>query len=70
MKHIKFILCCVAIFAALGFAGRSDWSDQVICAMPQKAYDKIAQKLGKNCTEYDIAKEYMSNRTYYDDLSY
>ena len=69
-KQIKVILCCVFLFAALGFAGRSDWSDQVICAMPQTAYDEISRKLGENCSEYDIAKEYMSNKEYYDAMGY
>jgi len=70
MEKLKVILCCVALFAALGYAGRSDWSDQVIGAMPLSAYNEISQKLGDRCTEYDIAKEYMKNKAYYDALSY
>lgn len=67
---MKVILCCVFLFVALCFAGRSDWSEQVIGAMPLSAYNEISQKLGDSCTEYDIAKEYMKNKAYYDALSY
>lgn len=69
-KVFQFMACAVFVVLVFGFAGRSDWSDQVINAMPQTAYDVIAQKLGYDCTEYDIAKEYMSNKEYYDALSY
>ena len=69
-KKMKDILCCVFLFVALCFAGRSDWSEQVIGAMPLSAYNEISQKLGDSCTEYDIAKEYMKNKAYYDALSY
>ncbi len=69
-KVFKLMACAIVVVLVLGLGGRSDWSDQVICAMPQTAYDVIAQKLGDDCTEYDIAKEYMSNKAYYDALGY
>lgn len=69
-KVLKLMALAIVVVLVLGLGGRSDWSDQIICAMPQTAYDEIAQKLGDDCTDYDIAKEYMSNKEYYDALSY
>lgn len=69
-KVFKLMACAIVVVLVLGLGGRSDWSDQIICAMPQTAYNKISQKLGNDCTEYDIAKEYMSNKKYYDALSH
>lgn len=63
-------MLCVIVFIALGIAGRYDWSDQVISCMPQKAYDAITAKYGKGLSDYDVAKEYMNNKAYYDALSF
>lgn len=61
---MKVILCCVFLFVALYFAGRSDWSEQVIYVMPKSAYESISAKLGEDCSDYEIAKEYVKiNRT-------
>lgn len=63
-KKMKVILCCVFLFVALCFAGRSDWSEQVIYVMPKSAYESISAKLGEDCSDYEIAKEYVkTNRT-------
>lgn len=70
MEKLKVILCCVALFAALGYAGRSDWSDQVIYVMPKSAYESITAKLGADCSDYEIAKEYVKNKAYYDAMEY
>lgn len=69
-KVLKLMAVAIVVVLVLGLGGRSDWSDQVISAMPQTAYNEIAQKLGEDCSEYDIAKEYMSNKEYYDALGY
>lgn len=69
-KLFKLMACAIVVVLVLGFAGRSDWSDQVIYSMPQTAYDEITAKLGKDCTEYDIAREYMDNKAFYDALGY
>jgi hypothetical protein len=69
-KQIKVILCCVFLIVALCFAGRSDWSEQVIYVMPQSAYESITAKLGENCSDYEIAREYVKNKSYYDAMGY
>lgn len=53
---MKVILCCVFLFVALCFAGRSDWSEQVIYVMPKSAYESISAKLGEDCSDYEISK--------------
>lgn len=67
---MKVVLCCVFLFVALCFAGRSDWSEQVIYVMPKSAYESITAKLGENCSDYEIAKEYVKNKSYYDAMGY
>ena len=52
-KVLKLMALAIVVVLVLGLGGRSDWSDQVICAMPQTAYNEIAQKLGEDCSEYD-----------------
>lgn len=69
-KQIKVILCCVFLVVALCFAGRSDWSEQVIYVMPKSAYESITVKLGTDCSDYEIAKEYVKNKAYYDAMEY
>ena len=68
MKVIKVCVGFIAFMAVLGFAGRTDWSDEVIYTMPEQTYQRIEAKLGTGCSRYDIAKEYMNNKAYYDAL--
>lgn len=69
-KVLKLMAVAIVVVLVLGLGGRSDWSDQVISAMPQTAYNEIAKKLGDDCTDYDIAKEYTRNKKHYDALGY
>lgn len=62
------IIMGAAVFAALCYAGRCDWEEDVIGKMPAEAYYEIKSKLGENCTNYQIAEEYVSNHSYYDTL--
>lgn len=67
MKVLFTILFAVVAFA---LAGRSDWSESVIKSMPSGCYLQIKERLGYECTEYDIAKEYLKNKEYYKQLNY
>lgn len=69
-KVCQIIVSAIIVFIVLGFAGRSDWSDQIINGMPQEAYDNITAKLGDGCSDYDVAKEYVANKKYYDSQSF
>lgn len=65
-KAIKIILPLLAVFALLAFAGTSDYTDEVIYNMPADTYEEIKEKLGSDCTAYQIAREYTRNYELYN----
>lgn len=69
MKTIKIALGTLFVFGLLAFASRSDWSEEVVMSIPQEAYEAICVKLPNGASNYEIATEYMNNKSYYDSLS-
>lgn len=69
MKVLKFIVSMSVLCFVVGVAGRFDWSEQIVYNMSETTYNAIVAKLGEDSNQYDIATEYMRNRTYYDALS-
>ena len=69
MKAINIILGTLLTISSLTFAGATDFAEQVVYTMPQEAYEYIYLNLGDGCSDYEIANEYMSNKTFYDSLS-
>ena len=65
MKAIKIIFALLAAFALLAFAGTFDYTEQVIYNMPAETYKQIKEKLGNDCTAYQIAREYTRNYELY-----
>ena len=65
-----FVIGFIAFFALLGYAGGEDYAQEVIQSMSAEAYESICAKLGSDCTDRQIAREYMDNRKYYDSLGY
>lgn len=66
---VIFTIGFFALFCLLGIVGSADYSEQVVYTMPQEAYEAIFLKLGSDCSDRQIAKEYMSNKEFYDSLS-
>lgn len=68
--------CIVAVLAIVGFiglmgvAGSYEYADEVVYSMPEDVYYSILDTLGDDCSNKDVAAEYMSNREYYDNLKY
>ena len=73
MKTLKefglFLLGVAAFMAILGYVGRFDYASEVVNSMPEEAYYSILDTLGDDCSEVEIAEEYMKNRDYYDTLN-
>ena len=65
VKLTLAILGIVGFFAVLGWAGKIDYTEQVILAMSQEDYDSIRKKLtadtGSTPSDYEIAKYYNYN---------
>ena len=60
-------LTVVAVIAAiiiLGYAGRMDYTEEVIYNMPNEAYRQIKDTLGKDATDYEIAEYFIKNNNY------
>ena len=68
-KATKAGLGLLAFLIVLGFAGRTDYDEEVLTNMPQDAYEAIVLKLGDGASGHQIVKEYNSDREYYDSLS-
>lgn len=68
MKAIKVIVSVCVVLVVLCWAGRADYAEQVVYNMNETTYIAITAKLGSDCSQYDIAKEYMDNKAFYDAL--
>ena len=69
MKAIKIIIAVLFVYVAFAFAGRSDWSEEVVMSMPNEAYEAVCVNLPNGASDYEIACEYVNNREYYDGLA-
>ena len=65
LQGLKYALAAVALFFAIGFAGKCDYNEQVILHMSQGEYDSIVSKYesehGKKPSENQIVKMYEEN---------
>jgi len=56
------------IIVALLFAGKIDYTEQVIQTLSNEQYWKIVEDLGGTASETKIVDHYMKNRKYYDSI--
>lgn len=68
-KVIEVVFGVAVLYVCLCYSGRVEWTDQVIYTMNETTYRTISAKLGRGCSQYDIASEYMENKSYYDSLN-
>lgn len=64
----KVGLFAAAFFILLGIAGRTDYTEETLSNMTEETYEAVKEELGDKASDYEIAKEYNSNREYYDSL--
>lgn len=65
-QHLVVSIIAIAGFiAVMGIAGTYDYADQVVYTMPDATYQAITKRIGK-ASNVKVAKEYMSNKAYYD----
>ncbi len=65
-----FAIGFIGFFFLLGIAGKSDYNQEVIYNMTEMAYNAIVDSLGEGCSDTQIVKTYLSNKEYYDSLSW
>lgn len=63
-----YLLLLLGFITIMGIAGREDYNQAVIESIPVEAYHAIREKLGPECSNRDIVKEYELNREEYDSL--
>lgn len=63
-QKIFTAIAVVAIIITLGYAGRMDYTEEVIYNMPNEAYRQIKDTLGKDATDYEIAEHFIKNNNY------
>ena len=72
MKKLKqsavVALAAVVFVLMLGIVGTYDKADIIVSNMSDQTYILISQKLGKDASTVDIAREYEKNKSYYDNL--
>lgn len=56
------------IIVALLFAGKLDYTEQVIQTLSNEQYWKIVEDIGGSASDTKIADHYMKNRKYYDSI--
>lgn len=57
----KAIMAAAAAIILLGWAGRMDYTEEVIYNMPNEAYSQIKERLGEGASDYEIAEFYIEN---------
>lgn len=65
-----FTIGFIGFFFLLGIVGKSDYNQEVIYNMTEMAYNVIVDSLGEGCSDTQIVKTYLSNKEYYDSLSW
>ena len=63
------VLAIVAFVWTLGIVGSYDYASEVVQSMSDVAYETIVRKIGTH-DERLVAAEYMSNKSFYDNLKY
>ena len=65
MLKLKIALFVLASVVLLGYAGTSDFTEEVIYTMPQAAYDEIVAE-NPSFSRRQIAQHYLDNKEKYD----
>lgn len=68
INTILFFLLA-GFIAVFGIASSEDYNQAVIEAIPLEVYDAIVTKLGPDCSNSDIVREYKENREEYSQIA-
>lgn len=59
----------IGFIIVFGIANSEDYNQAVIEAIPIEVYDAIIEKLGPDCSNSEIVKEYKANREEYNQIA-
>lgn len=66
---LAFVVGIIVFLMLIGYAGSEDYAECVVSGMSQQAYEAVVEKIGSSDNK-EVAKEYMSNKEYYDSLNW
>ena len=66
---LAFVVGIIIFLMLIGYAGSEDYAECVVYGMSQQAYEAVVEKIGSSDNK-EVAKEYMSNKEYYDSLNW
>lgn len=67
--NITLFALVFGFIAVFGIASSEDYNQAVIEAIPIEVYDAIVTKLGPDCSNSDIVREYKENREEYNQIA-
>lgn len=67
-SRILYVIVAMAFLFVYGKAGEFDYNEEVKQEMGNSIYFIIKDKIGDNCSDSDIVKEYKKKQEYYDHL--
>lgn len=67
-KTVFTFLIAMITIAGCIYAGRVEYTDDVLSSMSETKYQLIRDRLGDEASQRDIVKEYNRHRSYYDSL--
>lgn len=65
---LKSVFVCISLFAVMGFVGTLEYQDDLYYSIPDIAFEEIILKLGDHADRQEVIKEYLSDRSFYDNL--
>ncbi|WP_302994188.1 hypothetical protein [Parabacteroides goldsteinii] len=65
---LKSVFVCISLFAVMGFVGTLEYHDELYYSIPDAAFEEIILKLGDHADRQEVIKEYLSDRSFYDNL--
>lgn len=69
MKPLHTLIALIILIAIIGMAGNHDWAEEVLCEVPTELYQVIKQDMGGNQSDYKVARYYLDNKQYYDNIA-
>lgn len=66
--NIILAVLLIGFAVVFGIASSEDYNQAVIEAIPIEVYDAIIEKLGPDCSNSEIVREYKTNREEYNQI--
>ena len=69
-KQIVLVIASIIVIAGCIYAGRVEYSDDILSGMSDAKYLYIKKQLGANVSDSEVISEYITHQKYYDSKEY